>query len=79
MQNFFSGKDLLREGILKWHLLCLVIIKQEGRMRQKGKPEGRGRIAVLSLVAILIVQDFVLLMLHHLINLCVILKYFAML
>lgn len=40
---------------------------------------GRGKTAVLCVVAILILQDFVLLMLHHLINLCVILKYFAML
>lgn len=52
----------------------------ETRMWNKGKSEGRDRqLAVLSLVAILILQDFVLLMLRHLINLCVILKYFAML
>lgn len=62
-----------------WCLLCLVTVKPEGGMRQKGKSEGRDKAAVLSLVAILILQDFVLQMLHHLINLCVILKYFAML
>lgn len=40
---------------------------------------GRGKAAVLSLVAISMLQEFVLLRLHHLINLCVILKSFAML
>lgn len=40
---------------------------------------GRGMAVISSLVAILILQDFVLPMLHHLINLYVILKYFAML
>lgn len=46
-------------------------------MRQKGESEGRGKAAFLSVMAILTLQDFVLLMLHHLINLCVILKYFC--
>lgn len=76
--SLFSRNDLLKEGIW-WWLLCLGTMKPKGGMRQKGKSEGRDKAAVSSLVAILILQDFLLLMLPHLINLCVILKYFAML
>lgn len=77
--NFFSRKDLLGKEIACWvsTLSSDNVIRKWNEAGREVRREGQA--AVLSLVAILILQDFVLLMLHHLINLCVILKYFAML
>lgn len=51
--------------------------RRQNEAERKVRREGRG--TVLSVVAILTLQDFVHLMFHHLINLRVILKHFAML
>lgn len=52
-------------------------IKRWAETEREGRRKGQG--SVLSAVAVLMLQAFVFLMLRHLINLCVILKYFAML